>query len=79
MTTCSTEGAFTIASWTIVIRGIALPRRIEISAVITTFASASLIRMFRAVVPKPAKTTLWTAPIRAHASIAISCSGTMGI
>ena len=55
-----------------VIRGIALPRRIEIYEVITTFASASLMRIFSAVVPNPVKTTLWTAPILAQASMAIS-------
>ena len=58
MTTCSTLGALSIASRTMVMRGIAFPRRMEMSAVITIFASASVIRMFKALVPKPAKTTL---------------------
>ena len=62
-----------------VMSGIAFPRLMEMSAVMTTFASASLIRMFRAVEPKPANTTLWTAPIRAQASMAMTCSGTMGM
>ena len=61
------------------ISGIAFPRRIATSAVMTSFASASRIRMFSAVTPYPAKTTLWTAPIRAQASIAMICSGTMGM
>ena len=53
--TCSTVGALMIASSTIAFSWIALPRRIEISAVITTFASASWIRMFSAAAAKPAE------------------------
>ncbi len=68
-----------MASCTVVMSGIALPRRIEISEVMITLASASLIRMFKAAVPNPAKTTECTAPIRAQASMAIICSGTMGM
>ena len=60
-------------------RGIALPRRIAMSAVITIFTPAPTIRWLRAAAPYPPKTTEWTAPIRVQASIAITCSGITGM
>jgi hypothetical protein len=47
--------------------------------VITTRASASWIRSTSACAEKPPKTTLCAAPIRAHASIATTVSGIIGM
>jgi hypothetical protein len=47
--------------------------------VITTFDFASLIRSRRDSGEKPPKTTLWGAPMRAQASIAITTSGIIGM
>jgi hypothetical protein len=47
--------------------------------VITSFASASLIRPDSDSAEKPAKTTVWGAPSRAQASIAIGSSGIIGM
>ena len=58
--------------------GITLPRRNDPSTVIRTLASDSCMRSATARVEKPPKTTLCTAPIRAHASIATGSSGTIG-
>ena len=77
--TCSIEGALAIASSAAGLRGVALPLRQPPSAVIRTFASASLIRPARASAEKPPKTTVWAAPSRAQASIAIGNSGIIGI
>src|SRR3954468_6263140 len=41
-------------------------------------APASVIRLARASAEKPPKTTMWTAPIRAQASIAMIVSGIIG-
>ena len=54
------------------------PRRQPPSAVISTLASASLMRSASAWAEKPPKTTLWAAPIRAQASIATAASGIIG-
>ena len=54
------------------------PRRQPPSAVISTLASASLMRSASACDEKPPNTTLWAAPIRAHASIATAASGIIG-
>ena len=56
-----------------------LPLRNETSAVITIFAPEPTIRWFSADAPYPANTRVCTAPIRAQASIAITCSGTVGM
>ena len=45
----------------------------------TTFGFASSIRLASSLAAKPPKTTECTAPIRAHASIAITASGTIGM
>ena len=55
----------------------AAPRRKAPSWVITHLAFASFIRSRTASEAKPPNTTLCTAPMRAHASIAIAASGTM--
>jgi hypothetical protein len=44
----------------------------------TSFASASVIRLYSASAEKPPNTTEWVAPIRAQASIAIAASGIIG-
>ncbi len=49
------------------------------SAVRTTLHCESTMRARRASAENPAKTTLWIAPIRAHASIAYAASGTIGM
>ena len=45
----------------------------------TSFASASLMREERASAEKPPNTTVWGAPMRAQASIAIGSSGIIGM
>ncbi len=47
-------------------------------AVTTTRGAASSIRNASSAAAKPPKTTECTAPIRAHASIATTASGTIG-
>ena len=59
--------------------GMLLPRRKDTSAVITIFAPEPTIRSLSADAPYPANTTVCTAPIRAQASIAMTCSGTVGM
>ncbi len=54
------------------------PRKVP-SQTTRIFASESWIRTDRASELKPPKTTLWTAPIRAQASMAIPASGTIGM
>ncbi len=44
-----------------------------------TFGFASSIRLASSSAAKPPNTTEWIAPIRAHASIAITASGTIGM
>ena len=44
-----------------------------------SFGLASLIRVASSFGANPPNTTLWIAPIRAHASIAMSASGTIGM
>jgi hypothetical protein len=45
----------------------------------TSFASASVMRLARASAEKPPKTTMWTAPMRAQASIEMTASGIIGM
>ena len=49
------------------------------SAVITSLASASTKRSFNASALNPPKTTVWGAPMRAQANMAMAASGIMGI
>jgi hypothetical protein len=44
-----------------------------------TFGVASSMRTASSLAAKPPKTTECTAPMRAHASIAIAASGTIGM
>ncbi len=67
------------ASSTFFFSGTARPPRTPSSAVITTFASESMIRPDSASGEKPPNTTVCTAPMRVHASIAIAASGTIGM
>ncbi len=55
---------------TLVLSGVLRPPRGASSAVTTRRASQSLMRLASASGEKPAKTTEWTAPMRAQASIA---------
>ena len=48
-------------------------------AVTSTFGAASSIRIASSFAAKPPNTTECTAPIRAHASIAIAASGIIGM
>ena len=72
-------GAFAIASSAAGLSGVALPRRQPPSAVIRTFASASLMRPARASAEKPPNTTVCAAPRRAQASMATGSSGIIGM
>ena len=78
ITTPVIEGVSSSASSEIAFSGTIPPRRWPPSAVISTLASASLIRSRSDCAENPAKTTLWGAPIRAQASIATGSSGIMG-
>jgi hypothetical protein len=71
-------GVLSTASSAFRLSGTTFPRRYPPSAVIRTFASASLIRSASDSGLNPPKTTEWIAPIRAQASIAIAASGIMG-
>ncbi len=77
--TCSTIPARSTASSTAGLSADGLPRRYPPSAVMTTRASASWIRVARASEEKPPKTTECAAPMRAQASIAIAVSGIIGM
>ena len=44
-----------------------------------TFGLASSMRVASSLGAKPPNTTEWIAPMRAHASIAITASGTIGM
>ena len=60
-------------------KSITLPPRRTPSAAMTHVAPALAMRDASESREKPPKTTVWTAPIRAHASMAMASSGTMGI
>ena len=77
--TFSTLGQCSTASSTAGFNGIEPPRRNCPSVVMTTFASASSIRLRSASALKPPKTTEWGAPMRAHASIATTACGIIGM
>ena len=55
-----------------------LPLRRAPSTVTRIFASENSIRSLTDSALKPPKTTLWIAPMRAHASIATATSGIIG-
>ncbi len=76
---CSMEGQRASATSVLALRGTTEPRRQAPSWVITTLASASMIRSARASEEKPPNTTLCTAPMRAQASMATGSSGIMPI
>ena len=77
-TTCSIEGRSPSIASTASFIGVGSPRRMVASAVTSAFASENSIRSLTEVAEKPPKTTLWTAPIRAQASIAAGVSGIIG-
>jgi hypothetical protein len=76
-TTFSTDGQLSRAWSANCLRGTTWPRRHAPSWVMRTLAWASWIRPARASALNPPKTTLWTAPMRAQASMAMGSSGTM--
>jgi hypothetical protein len=67
------------AASTLAFSGTSLPPRLPPSAVITKRLAQSSMRPCSASGEKPPKTTLWTAPIRAQASIATAASGIIGM
>ena len=67
------------AASTLALSGTSLPPRLPPSAVTTKRLAQSSIRPCSASGEKPPKTTLWTAPIRAQASIATAASGIIGM
>ena len=67
------------AASTTVLSGIGLAPRRTAEAVSTTLDLESAMRAASASAEKPPKTTEWTAPMRAHASIAAGSSGTIGM
>ena len=75
--TRSIEGQSATAASAVSLRGTTLPRRHAPSAVMRTFASASLMRSRSESAEKPPKTTECGAPMRAQASSEIGSSGTM--
>ncbi len=72
------DGDAATASSTAGLSAIGLPRRLPPSQVITRTASASSMRLRSASAENPPNTTEWTAPMRAHASIATAASGIIG-
>ncbi len=77
--TCSMVGVPATASSAWCLRPTLRPRRQPPSAVMSTFAPASLIRSARASEENPPKTTVKGAPMRAQASIATGSSGIIGM
>jgi hypothetical protein len=63
---------------TLALSGTIAPRRQPPSAVMTTRALESRTRSASASAEKPPNTTVCGAPMRAHASIAITASGIIG-
>ena len=77
--TCSTgESGSSAASSTAALSVTAEPRRYWPSAVITTLAWASPIRVRSASAENPAKITPWASPSRAQASMEKTASGIIG-
>ena len=77
-TTVWTSGHSFSASSAFFLSGTMDPRRKPPSAVMRTRDSASWIRSRTASGAKPPKITLWGAPMRAQASMAMGSSGTIG-
>ena len=75
----STLGAPSKASSAFCLSGTMLPRLKPPSAMTKTLDWESLSRSLMASALKPPKTTLWGAPMRAQASMAMGSSGTMGM
>ncbi len=76
---CSIVGVVSRASSTAGLSAAGLPRRQPPSAVMTSLASASLMRSWSASALNPPKITVCGAPRRAQASIAIGSSGIIGM
>ena len=76
--TLFTSGVSVSASSTAGLSALAAPRRYPPSAVITSVAAQSMIRLRSASAEKPPKTTVCGAPSRAQASIATTVSGIIG-
>ena len=64
------------STWALI--GAVFPLRRAPSTVTSAFASENSIRSRTDSAEKPPKTTLWSAPIRAQASIATTTSGIIG-
>ncbi len=77
--TLRTPGAPATASSTASFSGSAFPRRKPPSAVTTIWAPTSISRSRSDSAEKPPKTTLWGAPMRVHASMAMASSGIIGM
>jgi len=77
--TVSTRSMPSIARSVMALSGIRRPPRRPSFAVITTLQPASTIRSRSDSALNPPKTTECTAPIRAHASIAYTVSGIIGM
>ena len=75
---CSSVSRSPITTSTVSFTGASLPLREAASTVISAFASENSMRSRTASAAKPPKTTLWGAPIRAHASIDTTTSGIIG-
>ena len=73
------DSARSIAASSSGLYGTTRPGSIPHEAETTTFGLASSIRLASSCAAKPPKTTECTAPSRAHASIAITASGTIGM
>ena len=76
-TECATPGARSSAASAFAFRGIRLPARHPSSWVTSTVAPKSFMRSASASAEKPPNTTVWAAPRRAQASMAIGSSGTI--
>ena len=77
-TMCSSVSRPSITSSTCCLIGAVLPLRRAPSTVTSALASENSMRSLTASAEKPPNTTLCGAPIRAHASIAITTSGIIG-
>ncbi len=73
-----TVGVSPSALSTLALSGTALPRRQPPSAVMQSLAPQSLIRSRSASAENPPNTTVWVAPMRVQASIAMAASGIIG-
>jgi hypothetical protein len=77
--TRSTLGVAGTARSTLDLSSMIFPRRQPPSAVMMTRAWQSFTRSLIASLENPPKMTVWITPRRAHASIAIAASGTIGM